>query len=379
MDAAVPPTMIPAAGSAPRAGLAAWLGVLLVTLFCLNVAGGWVRLSGAGVAIPNWPLIELDQGRQTLLPPMDEAGWAAAFATWSGHQTILFAKVQAGEIPATSLGRQPRSAEEFRGIFLTEWLHRLFAAGVGVLALACLGTALMTRRLRQLVGMPIFVAVVLIVVQAVLGAALIDQGTSTRWLFLHQGNAALILGCVLIAILRLLDDDVLRQKSRTSDRVMVWLVGAGMTAAWCELMLGGMLAASRHQAPSAGVLGLDGGPLWWSWAGVATNILDNATLHHIAHRVMAVVAAGLVVTALILAYRRTIAERTRLALSVAASFIAMQAILGIASAVLPGREIVVPLAHLFLGHVLFLVLVLAWRDVRLDSGVTKIVPAGAAS
>ena len=193
------------ASTAPRAVLAGWLTVLLAGLFCLNTAGGWVRLSGAGVAIPHWPLIELDQGRKTLLPPMSEPAWLAAHAAWAGHQGSLRAKIDAGEIHGAALGRQPGSLSEFRTMFLTEWLHRLLAAAVGLCALACLGTVLANAQLRRRVGVPVGLAVALITVQAVLGAALIGQGTSTRWLFLHQGNAALILACVLVAVLRLLD------------------------------------------------------------------------------------------------------------------------------------------------------------------------------
>ena len=135
-------------------------------------------------------------------------------------------------------------------------------AGVGLLALACLGTVLRERSLRQRIGVPVGLAVTLIAAQAVLGAALIDQGTSTRWLFLHQGNAALILACVLIAVLRLLDpgtDELqLVGRQRTSDELE--LVGprrlacAAAVSVWLMLVLGGLLAASRHDLPSGGIL-----------------------------------------------------------------------------------------------------------------------------
>jgi heme a synthase len=356
---------LPAQAVAPRAGLATWLTILLACLFCLNTAGGWVRLSGAGVAIPHWPVIELDGGRKTLLPPMDEAGWQAAHQAWSVHQAQLRAKIAAGDIPGTAVGRQPATLDDFRSMFLTEWLHRLLAAGVGILALACLGTVLADRGLRAHIGVPVSVAVILIGVQAVLGAALIGQGTSTRWLFLHQGNAALILGSVLVAVLRLVDGPATATR-RSGGDVVQRLIGLAALAAWCMLMLGGLLAASRHLLPAGGLLGLDAGPAWWPVESVATNLLDNASLHHIAHRLGALVTAGLVIASIIVAHRRGAGERVRLAMSVAGTFVALQAVLGIATAVMPGGEVIVPLAHLFLGHVLFLILVLAWRDARRD-------------
>jgi heme A synthase len=361
----------------PGRRVAAWLTVLLAGLFCLNTAGGWVRLSGAGVAIPHWPVIELDGGRKTLLPPFTEDGWQAAHQAWAAHQDALRAKISAGEIHGAALGRQPESIDDFRGMFLTEWFHRLLAAGVGLLALACLGTVLADRGLRRLVGWPVGTAVILIAGQAILGAALIGQGTSTRWLFLHQGNAALILGCVLVAVVRLLGSpsERTRASGETLSRRVVLLAAV---STWLMLMLGGLLAASRHHLPAGGLLGLDAGPAWWPIASVATNLLDNASLHHIAHRIGALVVAALVIAGLVIAHRRGAPERARLALGVAGTFVALQAVLGIATGVMPKGEVAVPLAHLFLGHVLFLVLVLAWHDLRRPQdlpAVTGMAPA----
>lgn len=362
MDQTAPAELLPAAGGARRAGLAAWLGMLLVGLLCLNTAGGWVRLSGSGVAIPRWPVIELDGGRKTLLPPFTDAGWAAAHAAWQAHQTVLLAKVAAGEIHPQALGRQPSDLAAFRSMFLTEWFHRLLAALVGLLAFACLGTALTDAGLRRRIGVPITAAMLLILAQAVLGAALIGQGTSTRWLFLHQGNAAAILALVLVAVLRLVDGGPPAMVRR--DRAVTWATAGAMALAWCGLVVGGLLAASRHHLPPGGLLGLDAGPAWWPAYSIADNLLDNAALHHLLHRGVAVLLSAALVAALALAHRRGAPERARLALAVAATFAALQAVIGVGAAVLPGSEIAVPLAHLFLGHVLFLVLVLAWHDVR---------------
>jgi cytochrome c oxidase assembly protein subunit 15 len=311
----------------PAAGLAAWLGVLIAGLFLLNTAGGWVRLSGSGVAIPHWPAIELDGGRRTLLPPLSAPGWDAAYAAWQGHQETLRVRVEAGTLPAAALGRQPADIAGFRAMFLIEWCHRLLAAAVGLLAVACLGTALRDPGLRRLAGAPLGAAVALIGVQAVLGAVLIGEGTATRWLFLHQGNAALIVGCVLWTLLRLLDGRPATRSGR--------LALAALAAVWLQLMLGGMVAADR----AAGISGA----------------ID------IAHRVLAAVVAGTVVAGLLAA---SPGSRLRLAMGVAGSFAALEAVLGIGALLLPRHEIAVPLAHQFLGMCLFLALVLAWFDAR---------------
>ena len=79
VDAAADRTAAPVSAS-----VASWLGVLLVMLFALNTIGGWVRLSGAGVAIPQWPIIN-----GSLLPPMSDQGWEEVRAHYVTDQERL--------------------------------------------------------------------------------------------------------------------------------------------------------------------------------------------------------------------------------------------------------------------------------------------------
>lgn len=344
----------PPAPSSPAAALGAWLSVLLVGLLVLNTAGGWVRLSGSGVAIPHWPAVELDQGRRSLLPPLSERDWQAAFAAWQQHQQQLMQRISAGELPPSALGRQPADLGDFRAMFLTEWCHRLLAALVGILALACLGGALRQPELRARIAPWLAAAVALIGVQAWLGAALIGEGTGTRWLFLHQGNAGLILLAVLVALLGVVDG---------AHRLRPWPAAAA-ACAWLLLVLGGLLAASRHDGPAAGPLGWSGEPLWVASAGIAANLLDHAPLHQVAHRAAALLLVALIAWAWWRAARGEGGERTRLALSAAATLAVVEAMLGLAAALSPRGEVLAPLAHQFLGQVLFLCLAVAACDPR---------------
>jgi heme A synthase len=190
--------------STSRARVTPWLGVLFVLVFVLNGLGGWVRLSGSGVAIPHWPLIERDGG-YTLLPPFSAAGWQQMHEAWQQHQAHLRTRIAAGELAVANLGHQPADTGEFRSMFLTEWSHRALAGFVGLLALACLIAVWRDRALRALVARPVSVAVGLIVVQGIIGGVLVEEGTSTRWLFVHQANAGLIMAALLWSLLRLVD------------------------------------------------------------------------------------------------------------------------------------------------------------------------------
>ena len=150
--------------SPAQASVASWLGALFLMLFALNTIGGWVRLSGAGVAIPQWPIIN-----GSLLPPLSDEGWAEVKASYDADQARLASRIATGGLTHSNLGRQPRDLAEFRGMFLTEWSHRLFAALVGVMAAGCLTVVWRRADLRRLVGGPMAAMGALVVSQAVLG------------------------------------------------------------------------------------------------------------------------------------------------------------------------------------------------------------------
>ncbi len=350
-------------GSAPspaRASIAGWLSLLFCLVFALNTVGGWVRLSGSGVAIPHWPVIELRDG-WTLLPPMTAAGWQDVHTAFSAHQSRLLGRVERGELSAVNLGRQPLDDADFRAMFLTEWSHRLLAAFTGLIAAGVLFTTLRHGELRRLVGVPLVAAGVLIIAQAVLGGALVSQGTNTHWLFLHQGNAGLIMICILCAILRLLDPSTVVQRGRTALTVVV---SVAVVACWLQLMIGALLAASRHQVSFEVPLSLFAVPdLWQAQRGVAWNLLDNGGLHLWLHRWWALAITLVLLATYAVAARTPTGPRTRLALQVSATFLALQMVFGLVSAAV-GSTPLIALGHQVLGMCLLLSVALARHDVR---------------
>jgi cytochrome c oxidase assembly protein subunit 15 len=353
----------PAARS--RASVASWLGLLLAMLLSLNTLGGWVRLSGSGIAIPQWPLIN-----GSLLPPSDDAGWAGVRADWERHQAKLRERVAAGELSAGNLGRAPQTDADFKRMFLTEYGHRLLAALAGLVFAGCLTVVLRDRTLRRRVGVPMSVAGALVLFQAGLGGFLVDQGTNTHWLFLHQGNAACILACVLWSLLRLLQDG--RTPSQPAARpALRRVLGACVFAAWGQLLLGALVAGSKFSAPFIDEFPtMLGGrylpPLWEGARPLAWNLLDNAWLHQWAHRWFAWVLVLLLACSFALAARSTLGPRLRLALQVSATFVAVQIVLGITSVLVAGslHGAALPLAHQLMGMCLFCAIVLAWYDAR---------------
>lgn len=355
--------------------LASWLGVLFALVFALNAAGGWVRLSGAGVAIPHWPLIDIGQQR-TLLPPMTSAGWDAVHVAYLGHQERLQARIAKGELTAVNLGRIPADRAEFRGMFLTEWSHRLLAALVGVLAAGCLTTVLRRADLRRTVGLPFGLACLLIVAQALVGGLLVAEGTNTKWLFLHQGNAGLIMSLLLWSVLRLLQPEGVALQRRAALTAGLLVVAIWT---WFQLVSGALVSSSRHQLPPELHLGLGMlTSLWVTDAGVVWNLLDNARLHQWLHRWPAWALVVLLALAYVIAWRSHCGIRLRLALQVSATFVGVQIILGLATA-LVGANPLLALGHQAMGMCLLLSLVLALHDSRHEATLEEVETAAIGS
>jgi cytochrome c oxidase assembly protein subunit 15 len=354
------------------ASVASWLGVLFVMLFALNTIGGWVRLSGSGVAIPQWPIIN-----GSLLPPLSDAGWEQVKAHYDADQERLAARVRLGELSAYNLGHSPRDLDEFKAMFMTEWSHRLFAALVGVMAAGCLTIIYRRAPMRRLIGVPMSIAGLLIIAQAVLGGMLVKSGTNTNWLFLHQANASLIMACVLVSILRILADGHVRPAVAVmaARRPLVWFLPVVTVAVWAQLVIGSLVAGSRNGGhfgdwALSGVANLwhDHRSLWW-------NLQANAELHQWAHRWLAwgIVLVAVWLFVAVWQARRHLAPRLRLALHAVAAFLMAQMLLGIAN-VWTGITPWGSLAHQGMGMCLFLALVLAWFDAHREA-----TPAPAAS
>ncbi|MBA3937354.1 MAG: COX15/CtaA family protein [Planctomycetes bacterium] len=361
-------------GPATDAGRAAlsvapWLGVLFVMLFALNTIGGWVRLSGAGVAIPQWPIIN-----GSLLPPLTAAGWDAVKAGYDADQERLAQRVRRGELAPGNLGRQAGDLAEFKGMFLTEWSHRLLAALVGVLGAGCVTVALRRADLRRRIGGPMAVAGIFIIAQAALGGLLVQSGTNTHWLFLHQANAGIVLACVLVAILRLLDGE---RAARPRPTALAVLVHAALALAWLQLVCGALVAGSRANEPTVISQAWKMSPafLWEGFKPLSWNLLDNAALHQWIHHWMATLLVVTLVALYVVAWRGAeVPERLRLALRISATFVAVQVVLGIGN-VYSGFTPLVSLAHQFMGMCLLMSLVLAAFDVRRGAGARLVIVA----
>lgn len=362
---------------AARRAIAAWLGVLFVLVMALITLGGFVRLSGSGLSIPDWPIIHIGESR-SLLPPMTDAGWLAVRERFDADQHILREKVAAGVVGIGSLGRDPADMREFKRMFFIEWTHRFVAAILGLVALGCLTTAWRHRHLRRDLGWKLSCIVGLIIFQAILGGFLVKSGTSTHWLFLHLGTAAIILASIVWTLLRAVSGvPPVPTAIQAERRRLRRLTTVTITVVLVQIILGALVAGSR----SSGVMGQEAGSfstswplmyghfippdLWNSQNSLTWNLLDNPTLHQWLHRWFAAIV--LIYLGLVFWRARPLAlgDRTRFALQATATLIGVQVVLGLANVFLE-VPVVVALAHLVVANLIVATLTMTLHDVRYE-------------
>jgi cytochrome c oxidase assembly protein subunit 15 len=196
MRGAVSEALARTAGSAQRLGgveaarsandrlIGIWLAVTAAMILALVVIGGITRLTESGLSITEWRPVD------GVLPPLGAAAWQAEFDRYK-------------QIPEYAQVHFAMTLDEFKQIYFWEYLHRLWARLIGLVALVPPLAFLATGRLRRgEIGRYLAVPV-LVGLQGVLGWYMVKSGLSVRTsvsqyrLTAHLGLAVLIYGYVV--------------------------------------------------------------------------------------------------------------------------------------------------------------------------------------
>ena len=112
-----------------RRQIAYWLFFCAAVIFGMILLGGVTRLTNSGLSMVDWkPLMGM-------IPPMSEADWEHMF--WKYQQFPEYQKVNMG-----------MSLEEFKPIFMYEYLHRVLGRLIGVIFILPFLFFLFTKRIK---------------------------------------------------------------------------------------------------------------------------------------------------------------------------------------------------------------------------------------
>lgn len=350
-----------------RASVAMWLSILFVMLMLLIAIGGFVRLSGSGLSIPQWPIIN-----GSLLPPFSDEGWLELQQVYVEDYQRLLTRHQSGTIGIGRLVPPPADVGTFQIMFMIEWTHRAVAAILGIIALACWLIGRRSAEVRERAGVIPGLIVGAIVFQAVLGGILVKSGTATQYLFLHLAVAAIILSMIVWSILSLIQDRLERvpevlQQQRKGLRIVLHSC-LGLT--FIQLMLGALVAGSRHHGFSSEwpfmYNQLVPYGLWDTNQGMFWNIIQNYILHQWIHRWFAWLVVIGFVALLCLCKQSPVSPRLSLALRVAFTFLVLQIILGISNVFFNAESTLVALTHLLTAMFIIVALIIAMFDLKYE-------------
>ncbi|MGE9270239.1 MAG: COX15/CtaA family protein [Verrucomicrobiales bacterium] len=188
----------------------------LVSVLLLIFVGAIVRVTGAGLGCPDWPTC-----------------WGCLVPPWKVEQVDLdkidFEKFQR---KAERLGRDASSVtpEAILDSFTprhvwTEFINRLCSLPVGFFSVATLIAAFGRPRGQRVVWWTSLVSLILVLVNAAMGARVVYSGLSPGVLTVHMALAMLLMGLLAFTVWRGTDrPSCLPLREGTSGKVRAWVV-----------------------------------------------------------------------------------------------------------------------------------------------------------
>ncbi len=342
----------------PRA-VGRWLVAFAVMIFAIIVVGGATRLTESGLSITEWKPVS------GVIPPMTEAAWAGEFAKYQ-------------QIPQYEHINATMTLSEFRVIYLWEYVHRLIARLVGLAFVIPLlwfrYRGILPRKARA----PVYVLLVLLMIQAAMGWWMVSSGLSVRTevsqyrLALHLVSAMIILALTVWTAADLLEPRpararTLRWQLRSLDSFLALIfVTAGSGALVAGMRAGKIyntfpLMAGRLVPPGYGQLS----PAW-------LNVFENPAAVQFNHRLLATTTFVIAVV-LWAVMRHTTNQRLAARMKLVLYAALLQLSLGIATLLL-AVPVALGVAHQA-GGVLLMTAALLARHSAVGDGET-VRPAG---
>ncbi|MCL4151625.1 UNVERIFIED_CONTAM: hypothetical protein GTU68_039752, partial [Idotea baltica] len=173
-----------------------WLSSVCFLVFAIVFVGGITRLTDSGLSMVDWKPI------MGILPPITETDWIKTFVKYQ-------------QFPEFKLLNHSMKLDEFKSIFFWEYIHRILGRIIGLVLLLPFLALLVTKRLNSRWNKKLFIAVILVALQGLMGWFMVKSGlvdipyVSHYRLAAHLSLAFLIYGYLLWLIMDLRHQRVL--------------------------------------------------------------------------------------------------------------------------------------------------------------------------
>jgi cytochrome c oxidase assembly protein subunit 15 len=210
-----------------------WLLMVAGLVVLMILAGGFVRLSRAGLSIVEWDLVT------GVVPPIGDAAWEASFAEYQ-------------ETPEYQLVNSGMSLGEYQRIFYYEWAHRLIARIAGLLVIVPLLVFLRRGLLTWRTSLRYWGIAALFGIQGAIGWIMVASGLRDRpvvshlRLTIHLMVALALLG---IALWMALD----RMRAAGHQDAADSVARPGPARAWAWVLLGTVVVQIAYGGLVAGL------------------------------------------------------------------------------------------------------------------------------
>ena len=340
-----------------RKKLGIWFIILSQLVVLLVIIGGTVRLSGSGLSIPEWPIIN-----GSLLPPVTESQWEAVYITY--HRMIegvdvdrVYHEEQPGIVPFG----------QFKKMFMFEYTHRFVAAILTLLFIWVAFLVLRNAEYRKKLGAAMWGLFCLMLLQAILGGIVVKYDLQAEFVAVHLGIAFIFFAFLFWIGLKLYfppesDNDYNKFLGKLS-----WIC---VSAIFIQIVSGGLVAGTQaghflntwpkmadHLLPPANLLWSE------SYQPTIMNFVQNKVLIQFIHRWWAFAAAILCFIMIFTSIKFSVTARARRGLRVMASLLVLQILLGILT-LLWQVPPVMGIIHLAVGMILFAILVHVTYELR---------------
>ena len=213
-----------------------WLLLITFLVALMIIIGGLTRLTDSGLSITRWDLLS------GILPPLTQSDWEKYFSLYK-------------QVPEYRLINPSMSIEEFKIIFLWEYIHRLLGRIVGLLYLIPLLYLSFNNLIKKNSLISFYLILFLIILQGFIGWYMVKSGLSERTdvnhylLALHLTLAFIIFILLLWNYLKYKNEKIFISINKLPNYIPIFLV-------FCLLL---------QICSGALVSGLDAGQIYQSW------------------------------------------------------------------------------------------------------------------